>query len=499
MYQLKTDLNCNNELRVTLAPIKNVGVSLRAQASEKLGAPESEIQEIRSTNPQKLSSLDIRSDFRTVRIDCNAHNHRRTKFGRYAQTRIIRAAGALDKLDSDPTHYLFLTATLPSDSDWAKWAIAEDAHHLIDGFKSWLSKRHKSRYEFYVWEHQRRQALHFHYCIHVPDPHVREGIMRDFRGEWIRLLEGMEKRTGISAWGKHAALDYEHKYEILQTKAEIVYSSVSQYMAGYCSNGKNKHSKDDYIPYYPKRWFGVSRGLSALIREHSESESEIHSSYRTAKIAFDELTHQFSDDSLTSKIFKHKFGVGETSVHYHTPENLHQLWLLRKAMKYNQKSHPQLSSWIQTALSITRMCLELETNSQIFRELSCKLPIDSLKDGLYAGSLQRGSLRRCQVEAIESLWSVLASQSNLPRTLKPLLTAASRFIRRHSENYHLIRYNQHGWLDMIEDFPSTVDISEQKRQTGTRFDDDGAPSGPDSSRGHVPSEPKPSVCQMNLL
>lgn len=499
MYELKTDRNSNNELRVTLVPLRNPGGSLRGPASETLRSPEAENSPSEVVEQVQPSDLDIRGDFKTKPIQCNAHSHKRTRFGRYATTRIIRAAGALDKFDNVPGHYLFLTATLPSDTEWAKWAIAEDAHNLINGFKAWLSKRYASRYEFYVWEHQKRQALHFHYCIHVPEAAIRDGIARDFRGEWVRLLEGMEKRTGISAWGRHESLSQEHKYEILQTRAEVVYSSVSQYMAGYYADGKNKHSKDDYIPYYPRRWFGVSRSLSALIREHTENETEIHSSYRAAKIAFDEISRDFSADSLTTRFFKHKFGVGETSVHYHTPENLHLLWLARKSMKYTTKTHPQLASWIATALSVTRMCLELQTSSQLFREISCKLPIDSLKDGLYAGSLQRGSLRECQVRAIETLWLSLSSQSTLPRTLQPLLTAAFRFIKRHSENHHLIRYNAHGWLDVVEDFPCTVDTPRKKREYRTRFEADGERSGPDSSSGHVPSEPNPSITQLSLI
>lgn len=499
MFKIQAQKNSNNELRVTLTPVRNNTQSLRQKAQAFLGVPSEEVKSYSTVSIDSDSLLDIRGEFKTAPIKCSAHSHARTKFGRPAMTRIIRAAGALDAIDPEPTNYLFLTATLPSDEEWAKWAIAEDAHNLINGFKAWLSKRVQSRHEFYVWEHQNRGALHFHYCIHVPDRKIHDAIARDFRAQWMRLLDGMTERTGVCAWGKHANLSYEDKYAILQTRAETVYSSVSQYMASYCSNGKNKHSKDAHIPYYPKRWFGVSRGLSEAVRERTETDEQIFNSYGQAKTELEKLHELFSDESLTSRKFRHKVGVGETSVNYHTPKHALNLWESRKAMKYQYKTHPNIWSWIRTALTVHRTVSQLEKGSQLFRALSCKLPIESLRDGLFEGSLQRGSLHVTQVRSIETLWLDLSSRSTLPPSLSPLLTVLQRFIRIHSANYHQIRWNQHGWLITADDFECTVDMLSEKCECRTTATDEGTPSDPDSSRGHVPSEPKLEPLQLSLL
>lgn len=479
--------------------MKTQGATLREKASAILGVPSEEVKAYSSASADAHGLLDLRSEFKTGNIKCSAHSHRRTKFGHYAKTRIIRSAGALDLLDSNPRNYLFLTATLPSDGDWAKWAIAEDSHNLINGFKAWLSKRVRSRHEFYVWEHQGRGALHFHYCVHVPDTEVRDAIARDFRAQWMRLLDGMTARTGVCAWGKHAHLDYEARYAIIQTRAEIVNQSVSKYMAGYCGGKKDKHEIDARIPYYPKRWFGVSRGLSELVKQHTETESEFYSSYRAAKNTFDKFHDEFSAESLTFKKFKHKIGIGETSASYHLPENLNELWQSRKAMKYTTKSHRNIKFWIQTALTCQRTVSRLDRGSQIFRTLSCNLPIESLKDGCFEGSLQRGTLHESQVRAIESLWLKLSSHSNLPPSLTPLLIELSMFIRIRSANFPLIRWNRHGWLDTIEDFPCTVDSNYGICETRTRPTDEGTPSGVDSYSAHVASEPKPGPSQLSLI
>lgn len=499
MFELKTTKNCNNELRVTLVPIRFRGESLREKALAHLAVPDSEMREFSSVARNADGTLDIRSDFKTKKISCNAHGYKRTKFGRYAQTRLIRSAGAMDSFDPNPAHYLFLTATLPSDEEWAKWAIAEDSHNLINGFKAWLSKRVQSRHEFYVWEHQRREALHFHYCIHVPDREIHAAIARDFRAEWMRLLSGMEERTGVSAWGRHANLSDEKKYEIIQTRAETVYSSVGQYMAGYCSDGRSKHSKDDYIPYYPKRWFGVSRGLSALVREQTESDTEIYSSYRAAKISFDKTVEDFSLNSVTSRIFKHKVGVGETSVNYHTPNDALKIWQSRKAMIYKQQNFPHIWSLIQTALKIQQTISRLEIQSPQFRALSCNLPIESLKAGWSEGSLRRGSLHVSQAEAIESMWLNLSSRSSLHPSLKTLLIELKRFIMKRSQNFSREKWSDCGWLNTLQDFDAPVDILESACYARTSVTDEGTAPGIASELNQIATVLNPGLSQLELF
>lgn len=499
MFELKTCKNSNNELRLTLLPVRKQGVTLREKAAAFLSVPDSEVEEYSSVKPSDSALLDLRCEFKTKAIRCSAHSHKRTKFGRYAKTRIIRAAGALDTLDPEPTNYLFLTATLPSDEEWAKWAIAEDSHNLINGFKAWLSKRVKSRHEFYVWEHQGRGALHFHYCIHVPDVEVRDAIARDFRAQWMRLLDGMSARTGVCAWGRHASLDYEGRYGILQTRAEIVRESVSKYMAGYCGGKKDKHSKDARISYYPKRWFGVSRGLSALVREQTENDTETYPNYRGAKLAFDKLSEEFSADSLTSKSFKHKIGKGETSVHYHTPKNLKDLWQARKTMKYPQSHFPNTASLIKELESIMRTCSELETNSQLFRATCSKRLHGCLLDSLFLGSVRKGSLHDRLIPEVDALSSDLASLSTLPPTLEKLSKSVRRFMICYSQNHPNLRWNKHGWLCIENDLPYAVDKLAEVGEHRTRRTDEGTQSGIPSEPNQMATVVNPDSQQMSLI
>lgn len=466
-YKIKEQISPNNETRVTLYPVVRNFRSVPNCAEEILSAsPDEELSvaETSSRESGSAPSLDIRSEFKTV---CSAHSYRRTKFGRNAKTRLMRAGGAMDKADARPWVKLFITATLPSDDEWAKWAIAEESPWVINCLKAWLSKRSKARLEFYVWEMQERGALHFHWCLLVTDPQARERIQAEFRLEWIRLLAGIEKRTGISMWGRFASLSDTAKYCLVQCKIETVRKSVSAYLAGYVGGKKDKHKKDRFIPYYPKRWFGISRCLSSVISQYSNESTQEYGSYSEAKKAFDEIRRANEDESLTTRHYRHKIGRGETSVNYHTPEKQVELWQSRKAMLIKKHSHPVAWSFVQESRQIALMHSQLMTASQHYRGLCTKLPVSSLEDVLYQDSMLRGSLPWTIAQAIESLFIGLGSRLSLPPTQARLLSRLRCWCQTRSENYPRIRWSRDGYLVVLDDFIHTVDEDIVQRYVGT--------------------------------
>lgn len=492
MFKIRELRSPNNETRVTLFPVRAKRVAI---SDIYESAPTPSPSEVLPSGER--SPLVFRSEFRTV---CNAHSYARTKFGLNARRRLMRAGGAMDRLDPNPNNYVFLTATLPGDDEWSKWAIAEDSHHIIDGLKSWLSKRIDDRLEFYVWEHQKRSALHLHYCVYVPDSTIRKGIIRDFRDEWIRLLDGTHKRTGVNVWGKHSEKTAADKYALIRTDAQEVYFSVAAYLAGYCGGKKDKHRGDEYRAYYPRRWFGVSRPLSALIDSLSEERTKEYPNYRIAKLVFDQKRHENEASALTARHYKAKFGRGETSVTYHTPQEQVLLWQEQEKMQYKKSSHPNIWFFIQALRAIALMHSELMEGSQLYRTICSKQSVNQLQDSLSQDSMLRGILRDVWVQQAENLFFALDSQSSLPPTLQKHCNDAMRFCRMYSQNYPKVRWNKYGYLISDQDFDDvvfqpptgTVDKLDKIGQVSTNPDEGDGVGGTvrDSSRGHVPSEDK---------
>jgi hypothetical protein len=404
----------------------------------------------------------------------------------------MRAAGAMDKNDPRPWSYLFLTATLPSNDEWAKWAIAENSGWIVDRLKSWLSKRLKSRLEFYVWEMQGRGALHFHWCLHCPDMELQSRISQEFRLEWMRLLDGVEKLSGVSMWGRFAHLSPTARYCIVQVKVEQIRKSVAAYMAGYCGNKKDKHEGDKFIPYFPKRWFGVCRTLSGVIEAQTEEQQFEHTNLRDAERHLEDLRSHFHEDSVKQGFWCHTVGTGKTAVYYHPPQTQDKLWQVAKMKNQKSKLNPALQFFVNLWLRAALMHSELVTDSQGYRTLLSNMPLDSFQDSLYLASARRGNLRDKQIADVERLFSVLSSRSSLPQRQKQLLTVVTIFCRLHSLNYSRMKYDQSGWLIPASDFEYTVDVAPSGCDNRTTGDESGTPGhGIDGSSGYVPSELTP--------
>lgn len=490
-YATRTQFNPNNEIRVVLYPVQRKrgcenDVAQNPVVSPSVGLDDS-LAKCLNSEPS-TSYLDIRSEFRT---DCSAHSHKRTRFGRDAATRIMRAGGALDLFDPVPGHYVFLTGTLPGDTDWAKWAIANYAHVLVDRLKSWLSKRLANRLEFYVWENQKRGALHLHYCCHIPEESVRSRVIAEFKDQWIRLLDGICEDSGVSVWGRYQESTHEFRKKVLQVYAQAVTKSVAAYMAGYCSSASNKHSLDDKCSFYPKRWFGVSRPLSSLIEGYSKTETKEFSRLREAVIHFEETSAYYEKHSDNIRRYAHNVGVGRTSISYHSAEDMQILWAERNPMKYNQMDFPVIAFYIRSIVKCCRTMRDLEMQSQQFRAFSSSISVEHLRDILYVESAHRYTLNLALVLGIKTLAIELCSLPNCPQAWERLRLDAVFCWQVYSQFTHLMLFDKKGWLVSQNDLPRIVDMKPENCYGRTTSQTEGETKGGDSYRGHVPSEPTP--------
>ncbi len=447
-YQIKTVVAPTTEIRITLSPVRShrrkdsdAGVSSSPVPLPEL-LPNGECL---SGESYDLALLDIRSEFRTV---CRGHSYQRTQFGLAARRRIMQAAQALDAIDPVPSNYLFLTATLPGNDNWAFWALAEHSGWVIDRFKSWLSKRSPSRLEFYVWELQKRGALHFHYCIHEPSLEIREKIRREFREEWVRLLGGVEKLSGISLWGKYAEWGLADRTALVQVDVQEVRKSVGAYMSGYVAGRRNKHWLDKRIPFYPKRWFGVSRTLSSKVKELQTVTVSEYANYSGAKSRFDEEAHYLEAYSDKSKIYPHNVGRGETGVFIFYTSNNNEIWESRKVPLINPKQFPNTSFFLRSIHKCLVIIWDSETTSEISKLNFSKAQLAVLRDGLYMESVQRGSLHQSTMVALEALSLYLGSRQPLSPVLQQLSKELMNICLIWSANNQDVSWNKHNWMIM---------------------------------------------------
>ena len=110
-------------------------------------------------------------------------------FSRRGKRKLQRAGGVFTKLEYKPSQVLFLTGTLPGSTPEAFETMARYSGFLVHSLKAWLNDRIPHKLDFYVWEHQKRGALHLHYGIYCPDKAIGESYIASFPGYWCRLLK----------------------------------------------------------------------------------------------------------------------------------------------------------------------------------------------------------------------------------------------------------------------------------------------------------------------
>jgi hypothetical protein len=497
-YRIAYKINPNNETRLTLYRVRGSFVSLRERAALCLGASTEEVFEQARSVPDFPSNLTFVPNSKRTNPSVLENSHARTKFGHAAVSRIYHAAGALDRFDSTRSNYLFLTATLPGDTEEAKWGIAEYAHEIINGLKAWLSKRLPDRKEFYVWENQQRGALHFHYCLYCPSRDVQAEITANFKAQIVRLYDGIQKKHDCNLWGYNNDLATADKIAILQARVEVVYGSVGAYMAGYLAGKAGKHSNDSRHRYYPKRWFGVSRPLSALIDSYTEESVHEFDSFATANNYFHQIKEDIFDGALTTHSFPHKIGEGKTAVAFHPLEKQQELWQAQKMLTHSPIQHPNISAYVSTALRTTR---ELQALSVGYKSWLGSLPPNSqrhLEDATSATSMKVGALSRVQIKALTDIFLSSDLSTNSSARIRKCSASLRKFNQLTSQWHSQMNFNPAGWLNNEVDFIPELDSPSLPSYAGTSTENGGCAPGAIESSGRVPRDSAPSFIQVEL-
>ena len=209
---------------------------------------------------------------------------KRRPFSRYGRRVLLRAGGVFKHDGMTPEDTIFFTGTLPGSTPEAFETIARYSSYLIHRLKSWIAKRWPGKYDLYVWEHQKRGALHLHYAIYVPDEAISNGLIEDFPCAWTRLLRRVSLMSGVDMFDTGRGYSWTPEYAATLQYAQRVKMDVSRYLSKYVSKqAKGNTENADKAFYCPNRWYGVSRPLLAKLREltterifHIASLREIH-------------------------------------------------------------------------------------------------------------------------------------------------------------------------------------------------------------------------------
>jgi hypothetical protein len=237
-----------------------------------------------------------------------------TMFGLNAKRSLIRSGGALEK--TAPTEEtLFLTGTLPGSTEDSFRTIAEYSAYIVNGLKAWISNYAPGKLDFYVWEYQKRGALHLHYAVHVPDERNRDYILSSFREWWVQVLHRIGDKAGVDMFRKNASKTWLDDESKVRATAEVCRKSVARYLAKYLSKSSSP-TKGSARAFTPSRWWGVSRPLKTLTDAMTTTCEVVEAGYHAVCGVWEKIRHVCDASESVTHSYQHKVGAGETIVMY---------------------------------------------------------------------------------------------------------------------------------------------------------------------------------------
>lgn len=293
--------------------LSKLGSGSRVELSGSLGAFDSSSGDEESEEQFSSSPL-------TLALNSTPNNgipKERRKSGVFtldARRKLLRAGGALGRFDSEPSHCLFFTGTLPGSTEEAYRAIAVYSSEIVHRVKKWIGKRYDEfQYSFYCWELQKRGALHLHYLLYCPCKSSRERMMREFKSFWTFLLMSVSEKSGVDLFARSYGGTHRQNLDVVQAYVQECRSSVSAYMAKYVGKDAGKGNTANF----PSRWSSVSRPLGTLIKEYTREVKAVTPSYTQARSKFVTAREELTDTGGVHYTYHHKVGVGDTHIGYY--------------------------------------------------------------------------------------------------------------------------------------------------------------------------------------
>lgn len=239
-----------------------------------------------------------------------------TRFHRAARNRVRRLGHVLEQ-QYEPSESLFMTGTLPGSTPAAFEAIARYSSWLVDAFKSWLSKRcgGSERADLFVWEWQKRGALHLHWVSGFDSPQALQSVKAGFHSWWVGALRQISEKSGVDLFQRSGGSTWRDNPEVVQARAEVVTKSVGRYLSKYVSKcqspNKWEYQRLRQRGYFcPVRWWGSSRRLTQSLDAQTVRNERDYSSFKKGYNVFETVRQVCQNIGISAIEYKDKIGSG---------------------------------------------------------------------------------------------------------------------------------------------------------------------------------------------
>lgn len=218
-----------------------------------------------------------------------------TSFGAYARRSLLEAGQVMDRHFVEPDKMHEVTCTLPGSTDEAMLVLAANSGWIIDRFTKKLykllgnkkSKKGADAWWFYVWEWQKRGALHLHFAFGHDDKERGKEIAESLLQYWWDLLKYLSEKNSVDLFARSSADIRKHTPWVTTWKnsphkwqghTAPIQKSLAAYFSKYAGkscevkvrkSSAGNVSQPSYVSnakYHPVRWWGSSRAVKNAIK-----------------------------------------------------------------------------------------------------------------------------------------------------------------------------------------------------------------------------------------
>jgi hypothetical protein len=170
-----------------------------------------------------------------------------------------------------------ITLTLPSSETAAYTAMSEWSGYITNRLLQIIRREKDDRYHwFYVWEHQRRGALHLHLCLYHEESEQSDKLGQRIVSKWRDILCDVSRLSNVDllyAKGFGRRVESHEMQSLNQQMHKGCGAYFSKY-AGKTSSARSEKNVDgiDTInarKYPPSSFWGRSQNLARLCEAHS--------------------------------------------------------------------------------------------------------------------------------------------------------------------------------------------------------------------------------------
>ena len=184
------------------------------------------------------------------------------KFTKYGASTCREAAAVMTArwgLDA-----VFLTGTLPGSGAQVFKALAAYSSYVVRRVNQWLRNKHKEIVFVWVWEFQKRGALHNHVLVSGAPREVLAKIIEGWRGFWVKLLTQVSEVARVDLFDRGDGTSWSEAPHMVRTDAQWAKKEVGRYLSKYISKKACKVAGE--LSYNPAAWWGVSRNLLRMVQ-----------------------------------------------------------------------------------------------------------------------------------------------------------------------------------------------------------------------------------------